>query len=269
MFDAEAFGKSVGQTIREAVEKATGPLLARIDALELQLSHVPAGRDGVDGKDGRDAEPPTAEQIAAAIAPEMLKGIAESWLAANPPSNGKDGADGIDGKDGASITVADVEPLVEQRMASWALDFERRAQGVLERAVDRLPKPADGKDGLDGSNGKDGLGFDDLDLVQEDDRRLTLRFVRGDQVKTFPMTFPVLIERGVFKEGVEYQKGDGVTWAGSFWVAQTDTKSKPADGNGEWRLTVKRGRDGIDGKDGKPGEKGAPGRDGFNGRGFA
>jgi hypothetical protein len=58
-----------------------------------------------------------------------------------------------------------------------------------------------------------------------------------------------VIDRGVFKDGTEYDKGDGVTWGGSFWIAQRDTQSKPDAGNGDWRLAVKKGRDGKDAKD--------------------
>jgi hypothetical protein len=53
----------------------------------------------------------------------------------------------------------------------------------------------------------------------------------------------VVIDRGVWREGQEYKAGDGVTWAGSYWIAQKDTSAKPDSGDG-FRLAVKRGRDG-------------------------
>src|SRR5690625_3473077 len=104
------------------------------------------------------------EKLAAAMAPvirnlvdretaPLLQRIAE--LEARPLPEavkgdpGKDGKDGRDGKDGTSVSLEDVEAMLSGKMAEWALDFERRAQGVLERAVDRMPKPADGKDGRD------------------------------------------------------------------------------------------------------------------------
>jgi hypothetical protein len=57
-----------------------------------------------------------------------------------------DGEDGKDGKDGTSVTLADIEPLIESRTSGWALDFERRAQGVLQSAIERMPEAKDGKD---------------------------------------------------------------------------------------------------------------------------
>lgn len=104
--------------------------------------------------------------------------------------------------------------------------------------------PVVGKDGAPGRNGDDGLGFDDLDLVETDDG-VELRFVRGEVVKTFPL--PVVIDRGVFKEGTAYRKGNGVTWGGSFWIAQKDgPEGKPDGPDSGWRLAVKRGQNGRD-----------------------
>jgi collagen type III alpha len=101
----------------------------------------------------------------------------------------------------------------------------------------------DGEKGIDGKDGRDGLGFDDIDL-HETEEGVFLRFACGDQTKAFRL--PIVVDRGVWREG-QYRKGDGVTWAGSFWIAQEDTTEKPDTGKG-WRLAVKKGRDGKDGK---------------------
>jgi integrin beta 3 len=78
-------------------------------------------------------------------------------------------------------------------------------------------------------------------------------------VKEFTFHVPTVIDRGVYRADESYQRGDGVTWAGSFWIAQKDTSAKPDAPDGGWRLAVKRGRDGKDGKDGAPGEQGKEG----------
>jgi integrin beta 3 len=177
------------------------------------------GKDGLDGKDGNNGE------------------------------NGRDGKDGQNGADGKSFTVEDAEALLKNHLASWELDFERRAVATLEKAVDRLPKPRDGVDGQKGIDGRDGLGFDDMS-AELNDRTVTLKFRRGDVVKTFDMTMPIVIDRGIYSDGNEYQQGDGVTFGGSYWIAQTTTKYKPEGGSSGWRLAVKKGRDGKDGRDG-------------------
>ncbi len=103
-----------------------------------------------------------------------------------------------------------------------------------------------GKDGEDGEPGLDGLGFDDLAFEYDGEKSVSFKFTRGDQVKEFPLTMPIVIDRGVFVQGKEYEPGDGVTWAGSFWIAQQKTTDKPDDKT-SWRLAVKKGRDGRDG----------------------
>ncbi len=101
--------------------------------------------------------------------------------------------------------------------------------------------------GDDGKPGADGLGFDDLSVEYDGEKTVTLKFVRGEQSKEFPLVLPVVIDRGVFSEGKTYEPGDGVTWGGSFWIAQETTAEKPDSTKG-WRLAVKKGRDGKDGK---------------------
>lgn len=101
-----------------------------------------------------------------------------------------------------------------------------------------------GRDGQD-ARGVDGLGFDDLSVTHDGERSFTLRFSRGDQVKEFAFTVPVVLDRGVWADGRDggYAKGDGVTWAGSFWISQKDENTDKPDGGDGWRLAVKRGRD--------------------------
>jgi hypothetical protein len=98
-----------------------------------------------------------------------------------------------------------------------------------------------------GPPGRDGFGFDDLDFQQVGDRNFVLRFVRGDEVKEFPITVPSAIHRGVYREGQRYERGDMATWGGSLWHCDEPTSDKPDGGKG-WTLAAKRGRDGKDAK---------------------
>ena len=130
--------------------------------------------------------------------------------------------------------------MLEQRVASWALDFERRAMDMIQRCVDRIPAP---KDGAPGCDGKDGFGFEDLSVVQLSDKQLQLIFLQGDRRKEFTVDMPILVDCGVYKQGRTYSKGDGVTWGGSFWIAQKDQVNQRPGFGDEWRLAVKKGRD--------------------------
>lgn len=130
----------------------------------------------------------------------------------------------------------------------------------------RIPDPVPGKDGrgiedvkvnddrevivkftdgetknLGSFDGRHGLGFDDMQAEWDGERTLTLRWVRGEQAEEKAIRLPVMIYRGVWREG-SYERGDTVTWGGSLWIAQEDTDEKPETGKA-WRLAAKRGRD--------------------------
>jgi integrin beta 3 len=99
----------------------------------------------------------------------------------------------------------------------------------------------------------------------DDGRTIVITLARnGEVVSQNVITTGLPIDRGVWKEG-SYARGDGVSLGGEYWIARRDTKLRPIYGpNSDWRLAVKKGRDGKDGHDGKqgePGPEGKPGRD--------
>lgn len=137
------------------------------------------------------------------------------------------------GRDGRSVDMDEVEAAIAEKVAA-------------------IPPPKDGADGL---------GWADMtEELAEDGRTIITRYQRGDQVKEYRHTLDVVLDRGIWREG-EYQRGDGVTWAGSYWIAQALTTDKPDGGKG-WRLAVKRGRDGKNGRDGDRGPIGPKGEPG-------
>jgi hypothetical protein len=231
MFDGKAFGSEMVEIVKRHVAGAMKPLISRIDALEKRApERGEKGEAGADGKDG-------------------LNG-ADGALGRDGV-DGKDGSAGIDGKDGAPGEKG-IDGKDGIGLAGALIDREGRLVVTLTDGTTRDLGPVVGKDGAeglrgsdgkDGRDGADGLGFDDLEVVHDGVRGFTFRFARGEQVKEFPFTLPVVIDKGVFKDGSEYEPGDGVTWAGSFWIAQEKTAEKPDSGRG-WRLAVKRGRDG-------------------------
>jgi hypothetical protein len=217
----------VEAAIAEHVEKAVSALPKPKD-----------GRDGSDGKDGKDADPQ-------AVA-ELVEASVQKAVASIPVP--KDGRDGLDGKDGVGVAGALIDRSGE--LVVTLTNGETKSLG-----------PVVGKDGADGNDGVgkdglDGLGFEDMDERLEDDGRTIVRtYRRGEQVKEFRFRVPTVLDRGVFKDGQTYEAGDGVTWGGSFWIAQKDTGAKPDAGTGDWRLAVKRGRDGKEVVSTKPDPK--------------
>ncbi len=252
MLDTREIAKALAPIVKGHIEAIVAPLRAEI----AELKNAPKPENGKDA-DMQAVEKMIDDRIKALPTPEVRAGVLEPVVAecvkaavaavATPKDGepGRDGKDGVDGKDGSpgrdgkdgrdGLDVKDLFRADGGRLMAVMSDGTTKDLGVFVGADGK-----DGKDGAAGADGKDGLGFDDLDLT-ETEEGLELRFVRGEQVKTFPL--PVVLDRGVYKEGKAYLKGAGVTWGGSFWIAQKDTDEKPGTGAG-WRLAVKKGRDG-------------------------
>ena len=233
MFDGKAFGEEMVGIVKTYVDRATTPLLERIAALEARAAEKgdkgepgDPGRDGVDGKDCRYGVDGTPGETG-------LDG-----------ANGKDGAHGTAGKDGVGLAGAVID-----RAGGLVITLTNGTTRDLGQVVGKDGvNGANGKDGVDGAPGKDGadgFGFDDLAFEHDGERGFVLRFVKGDRTKEFVFQVPVVLDRGVYRAEQTYAKGDAVSWAGSLWIAQKGTTAKP-DGGADWRLAVKRGRDGKD-----------------------
>ena len=234
------------------------------------------GRDGKDGRDGlvgqmgeRGLQGERGERgepgPAGAAGPQGPPGPAgEKGMDGRAGIDGADGERGPAGEkgmDGRSVTLEDIQPLLESVIARAQLEIERRAQDVIQRAIDRIPMPKDGlpgKDGRDGMDGQKGLdgkdgrdAFDLADLFIEHDgeRTFTVGFRRGEEVVSKTITVPALIDRGVYGIGKAYEKGDGVTYGGDFWIATRDAPQGEKPGSSDaWRLAVRKGRDGRRGE---------------------
>lgn len=230
--------KFVDAVIR-IVKASSERLLARIEVLEQRT--VRDGLDGKDGSPGLDGKP-GMDGLPGKDGERGLDGAkGDPGADGRPGEEGKPGADGAPGRDGR--------------------DGMPGAMG--ERGADGL-HGKDGRDGINGKDGVDGFGFDDLDVVHDGERTVTFTFTKGERVKTFPIVFNVPLFRGVFAEGKSYACGDFVQFGGNMYYAQRATTQKPAehgDGAKDWKLAVRRGRDGKEGPRGIPGSDGKPGKD--------
>jgi integrin beta 3 len=152
----------------------------------------------------------------------------------DPGDPGKDGRDGIDGNNGSD----------GRGVKELLIDREGNLIASMDDGEMKSLGPVIGKDGDPGKDGRDGFGFDDLDVcVLDDDRTIELSFRRGEEEKAFTLKWPTVIYRGVWREG-DFAAGDSVTWGGSLWIAEKDTSAKPDTPDSGWKLAVKKGRDG-------------------------
>jgi hypothetical protein len=209
------------------------------------------GKDGVNGKDGApgiDGKPGERGE-------KGLDGINGKDGAVG--SDGKDGRDGRDGKDGAAgvrgekgdpgrdALAIDILPTIDETKSYPRGTFAEYRGGMI-RAI-RNTDPITGDLASAGwSIAARGVWEEDEELLA--DGRTTVRktkYTCGSVLERKTKSTQ-MIYRDVFRPEIEYSKGDVVTWAGSTWIAQVD---KPTDKPGvsdQWRLIVKKGRDGKD-----------------------
>lgn len=263
MIDPEEFGKAMGALIKEA----TAPLLRDIERLKKQLA---------------DLRIPTEEDVAELV---DLEAIAKSAAALVPVPEAKDGKsvsmdddvlpvlkmlvrDAVEalpkpekGQDAdmpalkahldemiktvqpaaplPAPTVDEVAATFERRFSDLSLSWERQARDTFEKAADRMPKPRDGRDAVD---------LDGFDLVlSEDGRTVTVKMQAGETVIEKSVKIGAVIDRGTYKHKGQYEKGDGTSYGGSYWIAKCDNpQGVPGTGETDWRCAVKKGRDGKD-----------------------
>ncbi|EPJ7319068.1 phage gp6-like head-tail connector protein [Enterobacter asburiae] len=177
-------------------------------------------------KDGKDFDPSMLKQLV-----EQAVSDAVSAMPAAEP--GKDGADGRD-----ALTL-EVLPFIDEEK-SYPRGSYATHNGGLWRAYEKTHGMRGWECIVDGVAG--------IDIQHSEQRTLTLTVNRtsgASETKSFDV--PVMIYQGVFKSGQEYLPGDTVTWGGSLWHCDEQTKDKPGEaGSKGWTLAAKRGRDGRD-----------------------
>lgn len=219
------------------VDKRAGVLVLRLtDGSEHEVGQV----DGADGAPGQDGTSPDPEVIAESFRPVAEQIVSEAVAAGlaslPPPEKGEKGDQGLPGTAGADGR-------------GWAKSFIDRDGNLIATFSDGSSDNLGPIIGKDGAPGRDGFELEDYDEWFEDDgRTLVRRYVRGEDYKEFRHQTALPVDRGVFKSGQTYQRGDTVTWGGSLWIAQVETGMKPDATDSGWRLAVRKGRDGKDAK---------------------
>lgn len=130
------------------------------------------------------------------------------------------------------VMSAQIAGEIEKRVSVWALDFERRASEVLQRAIDRIPLP------------EDGMGFDDASMEHDGKRTFSFVLQQGQRRKEYSFKVPVMLYTGIFDEAKVYDAGDVSTWGGSSWIALKNAPAGKPGHSTDWQLIVKKGRDG-------------------------
>lgn len=271
-FDPELFGQAMGDAIRAAVD----PLREEVARLKEQLAEsrleksikdlvadavkelpAPAPGKSVTLEDVR----PVLDAALQQIRKEADEVIAEPLRLAEAARDELFKAVGElrQPEDGKSVTLKDVQPLVDEAIKAISDEAQRR----VDQAVKDLPEPKSGvgvagamidRDGcllLTLSNGEvkslgvvvgsNGADFTETSFDYDGERTLMIHGKSGSIAKHLPIP----LDRGYYRDGMLIQKGDIVTHDGSAWIALKDTKERPGhDSKEDWRLLARKGRDG-------------------------
>lgn len=241
MADFDAMAAGVVKAAQDFVTRALAGVAKRLDELEGRVTALPVPKDGENGKDGnpgkdgapgKDADPVHPDTVALLVVNEVSRAVA-----AIPPAR-----DGERGRDAIQC-----EPLlgIDEAKSYPRGTYACHRGGYLRsfRTTDPITT-----DVASAGWAVMAQGIDSETEEITDDGRMETRTTRYTDGRTFERKIAraVVIDRGVWKEGKAYLQGDGVTWGGSFWIAQKETEAKPDAADGSWRLSVKKGRDGKD-----------------------
>lgn len=161
-------------------------------------------------KDGRDADPVTEQQLAAAVAKHLTE---------NPPQSGADGV----GLAGAMI----------DRAGELVITTTKGEAVRLGKVV--------------GEDGRDGLSFETAAGEYDAERGFVITLGAGE--RRAELVLPYMVHRGFHRDGLGMKAGQSVTHDGALWIAKRDNASRPCLENADdWILAARKGRDGKDGK---------------------
>ncbi len=262
--------------IKALPESLTQDLGERVKAA---VDAIPRPKDGEDGKSitANDVAPLIADEVAKAVralpAPKDGESVTVDQLSPVIAEQVSKAVEQLPKpKDGESIPATEVQRLVDEAVAKAvqaipapkageagrdALQLELQPCIDLEKAYPRgtYARHAGGLwrafEATKGLHGWECVvdGIADL-RIEQDGRQFTLvaKTSSGAEVSK-SVKVAALVDRGVFKMDEPYEAGDGVTWGGSFFIAQKDAPGgRPGEpGCDGWRLAVKRGRDGTKG----------------------
>lgn len=215
------------------------------------VSAIPPAKDGEDGSSVclSDLEPVVAEAVGKAVAaipaPKDGESVAADDVRRMVDEEVAKALGSIprakDGEPGRDALQLELQPEIDMAKAYPRGTYARHAGG-LWRAFETTK----------GLHGWECVvdGIADLRIEQPSAREFTLvaRTSSGAEVSR-SIKVAALVDKGVFRAEEGYEAGDGVTWGGSFFIAQKDAPiGKPGEpGCDGWRLAVKRGRDATKG----------------------
>ena len=82
------------------------------------------------------------------------------------------------------------------------------------------------------------MGCCDIAVEAATERTVEVRVTKTSGASSLvTLRIATLLDRGVYKQGDQYEAGDRVSFGGSMWIAQFATTQKPGTGS-DWRLVL-------------------------------
>lgn len=156
--------------------------------------------------------------------------------------NGERGEQGQKGETGASGLG----------LAGAMIDRDGSLQITLTNGEVKNLGPVVGKNGVDGTHGKDGLSLDSFDMEYlNDSHEVAIKAVCQGRVKEIRYPAGGIRPAGYWREGTKAKTGEAWVHDGSLWIAVKDCQSKPATNDEGWIIAARKGRDGERGASAK------------------
>lgn len=219
--DGEAFGKQMLEAVRAYVQRAVEPFERGLAEVRALIEKIPAG------KDGTSVHPDTVAM--------MVNEAVSKAIAALPPVQ--------HGRDALDISIL---PSIDEKKSYPAGTYACYAGGLIlsTRSTDPIA------DDLTAAGWRvlvEGSAVPPVITQGDDPREITVATMLTSGTKVVSKFYiPMVIDQGVYKADATYRKGDGVTWGGSFSIAKKDDPQGEPSKSDDWRLAIRKGRDGKD-----------------------
>lgn len=234
--DMEALKAHLGELVKAIPAPADGQSVTLDDVAPMirdevakAVAEVPPAKDG-ESVTVDDVRPILAELVSKAVAdvPKPQPGKDADMDALRSHLDGL--VKSLELPKGPSVD--EVAATFERRFSDLTLSWERQARDTLEKAADRMPKPKDGRDALP---------LESFDLaLGEDGRTVTVKMQAGETVIEKSVKIASVMDRGVYSSEGSYEKGDGTTYGGCYWIAQKDAPAGAPGASADWRMAVKK-----------------------------
>ena len=215
MFDIKEVGDELISVVKTYTGSQVEPVIKRLDELCEKVAALPTPENG------KDADP------------ELVKQLVKEAVAEIPvPENGSNGEDGRDALD------LDVMQSIDE-----ARRYRRNSYASHKGGLWKTIRTSEGMDGWECIVD----GIDAVHIEMSDDRTISIKTVLSSgRVEQKAFSLPVVLDRGVYAAEKSYSQGDGVTYGGCYWIAQKDAPEGVPGASDDFRLAVKKGRDGRD-----------------------